>query len=80
MSEKAKKYPLSSHLIRVMLQIQFFKKSFIFKYLFHNSHDKFDRQMIEDVVLGSNNELVVTKAQTDSPGRGTAYRCSALTI
>ena len=53
----------------------------IFNFLFHNSHDKFDRQIIVlnqinqidsrksiDVVLGSNKEFVVTEVQTHSPG------------
>ena len=55
----------------------FYKKnSFIFNFLFHNSHAKFDRQIVVsdqinqielyeesvDVVLGSKEEFVVTEA------------------
>ena len=29
-----------------------------------------------DVVIGSNQEFVITKAQTHSPGHGAAFQCS----
>ena len=59
--------------------------NYLFNFLFHNSHDKFDRQIIVlnqinqidsrksiDVVLGSNKEFVVTEVQTHSPGHSAA--------
>ena len=62
----------------------FFKKSVIFNFLFYNTHDKFDRQIIVsnqinlreswksiDVVLWSDKEFVVNKAWTHCPGQCT---------
>ena len=61
-----------------------FKRYFVyFQFLLHNSHDKFDIQIIVlnqinheetiTVVLGSEKEFVVTVAWTHSPRHGTAY-------
>ena len=56
--------------------------AFIFNFLFHNSQDKFDRQMIVSnqieswqsviVLIASEKEFVVTEAQTHRRGQGTA--------
>ena len=60
--------------------------SFIFNFLFHNSKDKFDRQIVvanqinheenTDVLLGPKKEFVITESQTHGPGHGTVYCCS----
>ena len=72
-----------------MKKKDYLKNWFIFNFLFHNSHDKFDIQIF---VLESNKqnrimnkqrccawvqkEFVITKAQTHGPGYGTVCQCS----
>ena len=67
--------------------LRLFKKwiLFFFNFLFHNSHDKFDRQIIvpnqieswKNVdVFGSDKKFGDTKAQTLGPECNTVYRSS----
>ena len=71
-----------------IFQLHVFKKMFIFNFLFHNSHDKFDWQIIlsnqinqteswkKIDVFGSKKEFIATVARTHGPGHGAAYQSS----